>query len=107
MPRMYDFRCPDCGTLEEHLQWKDEDVHCSYCGVVATRTMPAPRLDYKGMWLAGMESGDRWNKVRSNHQRREERAKREHGTYSLGGQTNSWDREAVVTSNGERLTKVR
>lgn len=108
MPKLYDFRCPECDTIEEHLQWNDEDVHCSTCGVEAIRLVPAPRLDYKSFWAAGMESGDRWTKVRKQHMAAEKRAMEKHGTYSVGGQSNSWDSEPVITNrNGERLKKVR
>ena len=107
MPRLYDFKCPQCEGIEEHLQWNDEDVHCSDCGVVARRLVPAPRLDYKAFWRQGMESGDKWNEVRKRHMRAEKVAKERHDTYSIGGQTNSWDSTTIVNESGEQLKKVR
>lgn len=71
------------------------------------RLVPAPRLDYKGFWLAGMESGERWTKTRARHQKLQQRAKDTHDTYSPTGQHEAWDTEPVVKSNnGERLKKV-
>jgi len=108
MLRMFDFKCPECCRIEEHLIQDEEDVPCSDCGVTMKRMVAAPRLDYKGFWLAGMESGDRWTKTRSEHQKRQERAKENHDSYSIGGQRNQWDNTPEVKSNnGERLKKVQ
>jgi predicted nucleic acid-binding Zn ribbon protein len=107
MLRVFDYECPECGDIQEHMIRGDEVPNCDLCCVSMRRLPAAPRLDYNGFWLAGMESGDRWNKVRRSRQKLEERSLERHGTYSHTGQSSAWDKTELVNERGERLKKVQ
>jgi len=107
MYRVFDFECPECGDVQEHLIQGEDAVLCDLCTVSMKRLPAAPRLDYNSFWLAGMESGDRWQKWRKDRQKREEKAQETHGTYSYTGQSSKWETTEIINSNGERLKKVR
>ncbi len=108
MLRVFDFECTECGDIQEHFIRGDEVPTCDLCGVLMKKLPAAPRLDYNGFWLAGMESGDRWTKMRKQKQKLEERSLKDHGTYSYSGQRSTWDKGGeLVDKSGERYKKVR
>ena len=83
---LFDHQCPNCGAVFEALRQSSdsqEKVECTVCHTTdfATKLLSAPRLDPKlGVDAIGFPTmGDKWTRRRQQHQRIEERRKREHG----------------------------
>ena len=82
---LFDHECPNCGTVFEALRQSatsTEAVECTDCGqtVFAKKLLSAPRMDPRlGVDSAGFPTmGEKWIRRRKQHQRIEERRKREH-----------------------------
>ncbi len=86
-----DYRCGGCDTVTEHWVNKEEEatLTCPNCGSPdMTSIIGAPQIDYIGMATDGKNSSDalgttidRWQKMREQKQRIEQRNLERHGTH--------------------------
>lgn len=91
MAQLFDFRCLDCNLVFEGWDTSDRDAKpaCPGCGHEETRRLiAAPRLDYIGMATSGKASSDgsataidKWDKMRRQKMKTEQRNQERHGTY--------------------------
>lgn len=94
MYKVFDFRCKECNRVEEHLVKDGDTPWCQVCSCDMVKLIAAPHLDYNAFWLQDMSSGDKYDKMRRQHQRLQKGSKERNGTYSVGGQTGRWDKPA-------------
>ena len=89
---LFDFRCRDCGHTFEHLVKPDEAGEpqtCPECSKVsAVRQVSLPHFDTIGMATDGKSSSDamattidKWQRMRHQRLKIEERNMERHGTY--------------------------
>lgn len=78
--RFFDFRCPE-GHVEEHMvPGGTEENQCS-CGAIGKRQIAAPRAKLEPFTGAFPGAADKWVRDRESHMAREQKNKRDHGTY--------------------------
>lgn len=79
---LFDWQCPNCGAEFEEFEQEGAKPVCPVCHTTdsATKLIGATRLDPKlGLDASGFPSmGAKWVRRRQQHQRIEERRKREH-----------------------------
>lgn len=91
MAQLFDFRCRECDHVFEEWDTSDRDAKpaCPACGHAETRRLiAAPRLDHISMATSGKSSSDgmtssidKWDKMRRQKMKTEQRNMERHGTY--------------------------
>lgn len=79
---LFDHRCSECSKVFEELVERDgpKTANCPDCGGLADRQLGSLRMDPKlGVDPSYPTMADKWVKRRLQHQRIEEKRKREHG----------------------------
>lgn len=81
--KIYDFECPRGHTFEEYVTLEVRQWLCE-CGCLATRLMPAPRIDRSHIALsasASPESIAHFDRVHRERRAIEEKSLANHGDY--------------------------
>lgn len=81
---LWDFDCSEHGLFEEMVKPGVRQAPCPRCGELASRQIPAPRVDLAKMALESSASPEAINHFDRLHRERkaiEERCYRDHGDY--------------------------
>ena len=69
--RLYDFKCPKCGKVQERLVRGSEKVHSLCCGELAERQFPIVRCNMGPVGAYGYYDETLGTYVSTNQQRRD------------------------------------
>lgn len=85
---VFDMKCRSCDHQVDDVFMRrsevDDDRPCPVCGDNMVRLPPRPNLDWDALAMgesASPEAIRHWEKKRAARQKKEEKAKREHGDY--------------------------
>lgn len=84
MPR-YDYKCPDCENVEEHLHSMKEtpEIHCSKCEAVMSRLISR---NIAGFSIKGGTAAIHWKEKRNRLKNREDLGRKQRERYGSGPQ---------------------
>ena len=82
---IYDFKCDECGRVDEHLvKLSVKNMECPECGANMSRQIGIPNFSTSSLATgesATPDSIDRWEKMRKQKMAIEKKNQENHGTY--------------------------